>query len=86
MKKEFIKPEIRRIELNLKENIASSASVFPFVFKMHSYSTCPVWETRKYMFGGGLTQEEWDSCYVDNVYPNTTEETSVLSVDLSKMR
>lgn len=81
MKKMFTEPQIQRIELNLNENIASSMSVFPFVFKMYSYSTCTVWETGKYMYEG-LSQSEWDSCYVDNV-GGAIADTSVMSVNLN---
>lgn len=83
MKKKFTEPQIRRIEMNLNENIASSMSIFPFVFKMYDYSSCTVWETGKYMWGG-LSQAEWDSCYVGNV-GGAASDTAVMSVDLNNL-
>lgn len=64
MKKRFIEPEMQRIELNLRENIATSADNHAYIKLLSSdYAVCTVQNTGKFIFAG-LTEQEVRSCTV----------------------
>ena len=65
MKKVFVEPEIKKIELNLSENIANSGGkdIFGFRFWIDMY-TCTIQETNKYYHEVTFKEAEDYGCKV----------------------
>ena len=64
MKKVFLEPEVRRIELNLKENIATSSQIsMGYYFNVTLFS-CTIQTTGKFV--GQVTEQEAAVCLVSN--------------------
>lgn len=65
MKKTFIEPNIRKIELNLSENIASSGtSEYGFICWYH-FTECTVQHSGK-TFAEGIPPKELTACYASS--------------------
>lgn len=63
MKKTFFEPEVQKIELNLRENIAASEADNMFVKVMQaSYFSCTVHSTGKLIFN--CTESDLKTCTV----------------------
>ena len=60
MKKVFVEPKIKRIELNMKENIASSLEYSMGYYFTHSLFNCTIVTTGKTV--SGVTEAEAEVC------------------------
>ena len=65
MKKVFLEPDARRIELNLRENIATSSQVSLGYYFNVSLFVCTVQTTGKTL-ADGVTEQEASVCLVSN--------------------
>lgn len=63
MKKEFVEPKIKRIELNMKENIASSMEYNMGYYFTHSLFSCTIVTTGKKV--GDVTEEAAKVCMMN---------------------
>lgn len=63
MKKEFVEPKLKRIELNMKENIASSGEVSMGYYFNVSLFSCTIQSTNK-LINDGVTDKEAEVCLV----------------------
>ena len=63
MKKVFVEPEIKRIELNMKENIASSLEYTMGYYFTHSLFGCTIVTTEKMVYQ--VTEAEAAVCMVN---------------------
>ncbi len=80
MRKKFVEPEIKKITLNLRENIASSLSVFPYIFKMYTIGDCTIMDTNRYLFKDDISEEEAKPCLASQ--GNFDSQTTVMSVSI----
>lgn len=62
MKKEFVEPKLKRIELNMKENIASSVQVSMGYYFNVTLFQCTIQSTGKYV--GEVTEKDAEVCLV----------------------
>lgn len=62
MKKEFVEPKLKRIELNMKENIASSVQISMGYYFNVSLFRCTIQSTGKFV--GDVTEQEAEVCLV----------------------
>ena len=60
MKKVFVEPKMKRIELNMKENIASSMEYNMGYYFTYSLFQCTIVTTGKYI--GGVSEAEAEVC------------------------
>ena len=70
MKKIFLEPEVQRIELNLRENIAVSGDDMYVKVLQASYFTCTVHDTGKLIFS--CSETDLRSCTVYGSAGTTT--------------
>lgn len=63
MKKVFVEPRLKRIELNLKENIASSVQMSMGYYFWVTLFTCPIQDTNKKL-SDGVTEAESVGCLI----------------------
>lgn len=63
MKKEFVEPKVKRIELNMKENIASSLEYTMGYYFTYGLFDCTIVTTGKKV--GNVTQEEAAPCMIN---------------------
>ena len=64
MKKVFQEPDVRRIELNLRENIATSSQISMGYYFNVSLFSCTIQTTGKFV--GQVTEQEAAVCLVSN--------------------
>ena len=62
MKKVFLEPEMRKIELNLRENIATSSQISMGYYFNVSLFSCTIQSTNKFV--GQVTEQEAAVCLV----------------------
>ena len=64
MKKVFVEPNIKKIELNMRENIAASSSeIAGYYFQVDLFG-CSIQDTGKYY--GEYTREEAETCRISS--------------------
>ena len=63
MKKGFVEPQMKRIELNLKENIASSIQEGMGYYFNTTLFSCTIQDTKKYI--GQVTEAEAETCRIN---------------------
>lgn len=64
MKKVFVEPKMKRIELNLKENIASSVQVSMGYYFLVTLFNCTIQNTGKKL-SDGVTEAEAVACIIN---------------------
>lgn len=64
MKKVFVEPELKRIELNLKENIAASVEMSMGYYFTVTLFSCTIQTTNKFV--GQVTELEAEVCLVNS--------------------
>ena len=84
MKKNFVEPSIRKIELNLSENIAESGSDYKGLHFNAYYEVCTIQNTN-YTFHSYAPVWELFGCMSDE-YNSSSSGGTVISVETYRMR
>ena len=79
MKKVFVEPEMKKIELNLNENIATSISniEFGFVF-WYEWNTCVVHDTGVFIFGSVISEEALRRCRAEEMDKPVSQDANIV--------